>query len=799
MQKRADLHLHTRHSARATDWLMRKVDFPASCSDPLVLYNGLRAAGFEFVTFTDHDTIDGCLEIAGRPGAFISEEITAFFPEDDVKVHVLAWGISEAQHEEIQSLRRNIYDLAAWLKRENVAHAVAHPFWPVDERLSLAHWQKLVLLFRHFETVNGLRDALLGQTAEFALSRLTPELIAQFASEQGIEPLWEEPWRKVFTGGSDDRGGIFPGRAWTQVDDVRTPEEFVSAVREGRCAPGGQGGGPLLMAHSLYSVIFEFAQERLTKGAQKPAAALLEKMAGRFMEGKDPTRFTLSEKLGFLAQGIATGKIWEVALPGNASLWKELADAVGKPGMRNAIEKATAGVTEPERRAFITANLLVNQLAFRFFSQFIAQLQAGRLIESLQFVSSLVPLALGLAPYFYAFRSPGRAELRPLCEALCGEIPDALRNRKRAWFTDTLEDVNGVSTTIRKMAAAARDEGFDLAVATSRGEVAPAEIPIVNFRPVGEFELPEYELQKLSFPPVLEIIDYIQREGFTEIIISTPGPVGLCALLAAKILGLKTSGIYHTDFPQYVRILTDDSWMETLTWNYMRWFYEQMDVVFVNSEDYRRALEARGIPASRIHILPRGLDTELFTPRRRDENFWPSRGLAPGEIGLLYAGRVSKEKKLDLFAAAVRKLCADGMPVRALVVGHGPYAEEWKKKFPEAIFTGYLRGEELATAYASADVFVFPSTTDTFGNVIIEAQASGLPCVVSDQGGPRELVEDGVDGLITRGGDLASLCAATGKICGDAGLRRSMGEAARRRVENRSWPNAARRFWEISA
>jgi glycosyltransferase involved in cell wall biosynthesis len=799
MGKRADLHLHTRHSSRATDWLLRKVDFPASCSDPRTLHRELKRQGFDFVTFTDHDTIEGCLEIAGEPGVFLSEEITASFPEDDVKVHVLAWGITEAQHAAIQSLRRNIYHLAAWLKEENVAHAVAHPFWPVDVRLSVDHWQRLVLLFRHFETVNGLRDPLLGETAEFALSRLTPDRIARFADERGLEPLWDEPWRKVFTGGSDDRGGIYFGRAWTEVDDAGNAEEFLSALREGRCRPGGTGGGPLLMAHSLYSVIFEFAQDRLARNSQKPAAALLEKMAGRFMEGKDPTRFTLSEKLGFLAQGIATGKIWEVALPGNASLWKELADAVGKPGMRSAIEGATAGVTEPERRAFLTANLLVNQLAFRLFSQFITQLRSGRVIESLQFVSSLVPLALGLAPYFYAFRSPGRAELQPLCEGTCGEIPPALQNRKRAWFTDTLEDVNGVSTTIRRMTAAARAEGFDLTVLTSRGEVAESDIPIVNFRPVGEFELPEYELQKLSFPPVLEIIDHIQREGYTEIIISTPGPVGLCALFAARLLGLKTSGIYHTDFPQYVRILTDDSWMETLTWNFMQWFYEQMDVVFVNSGDYRRALEARGIAASRIHILPRGLDTVLFTPERRDPEFWRSRGLREGEIGLLYAGRVSKEKKLDLFASIIRKLKAEGLPVRGLVVGHGPYAGEMQESFPEAIFTGYLSGAELAAAYASADVFVFPSTTDTFGNVILEAQASGLPCVVSDQGGPRELVEDGVDGFVTRGGDEAGLCTAVRCLCTDQVLRQRMGEAARRRVEDRSWPLAARKFWAVSA
>lgn len=798
MEKRADLHLHTRYSARATDWLLRKVDFPASCSDPGELYRALRKKGFDFVTFTDHDTIDGCLEIAGEPGVFISEEVTAFFPEDDVKVHLLTWGITEAQHGEIQALRHNIYDLARWLRQEGIAHAVAHPFWPVDERLSFAHWERLVLLFRHFETVNGLRDPLLGQTAEFALSRLTPEHIARFAEERGMEPLWDEPWKKVFTGGSDDKGGIYHGRAWTEAPGGTTAE-YLDSLRGGRCRPGGQGGGPLIMAHSLYSVIFTFVGGRLSKNSQKPAAALLEKMAGRFMEGKDPTRFTLSEKLGFLAQGIATGKIWEVALPGNASLWKELADAVGKPGMRSAIEKCTEGVKEPERRAFLTANLLVNQLAFRFFSQFIVQLRAGRVIESLQFISSIVPLALGLAPYFYAFRLPGRAELRPMCEGTCGEIPENLRNRRRAWFTDTLEDVNGVSTTIRKMAAAARGEGFDLVVATSRGAVEPSAIPVKNFKPVGEFELPEYELQKLSFPPVLEIIDWLQREGFTEVIISTPGPVGLCALLAAKILGIKTTGIYHTDFPQYVRILTEDSWMETLTWNFMKWFYEQMDVVYVNSASYRKALEARGIPAERIHILPRGLDTGLFARERRDAEFWKTRGLREGELGLLYTGRVSKEKKLDLFVAIVRRLRAEGLPVRGLIVGHGPHSPELEAQFPEGIFTGYLGGTELAAAYASADVFVFPSTTDTFGNVILEAQASGLPCVVSDQGGPRDLVADGEDGFITRGGDLEALCGAVRRICTDENLRRAMGAAARRRVEDRSWPVAARKFWELSA
>jgi len=126
----------------------------------------------------------------------------------------------------------------------------------------------------------------------------------------------------------------------------------------------------------------------------------------------------------------------------------------------------------------------------------------------------------------------------------------------------------------------------------------------------------------LSFPPVLQMLDYIQREKFTEIIISTPGPVGLTALLAAKMLNLQTSGIYHTDFPQYVRILTEDSFLESLAWGYMHWFYGQLDTVFVNSEEYRQSWIKRGFDSAKLKILPRGLDIELFTPARREPAFW---------------------------------------------------------------------------------------------------------------------------------------------------------------------------------
>ena len=152
-----------------------------------------------------------------------------------------------------------------------------------------------------------------------------------------------------------------------------------------------------------------------------------------------------------------------------------------------------------------------------------------------------------------------------------------------------------------------------------------------------------------------------------------------------------------------------------------------------------------------------------------------------------------------MMAAAFSQLRESGCPVELYVVGSGPYADTLAELLPDAVFTGYLAGEELATAYASADIFVFPSTTDTFGNVIIEAQASGLPVVVSDLGGPKELVEHRVNGLITKAHNIRDFGSALQMLVADAALRRKMSAAARESVMDRSWPTAFRRFWAASA
>ncbi len=793
---RCDLHLHSKFSDRSEDWLFRRLDFPDSFSDPIELHGKAKAAGMDFVTLTDHDTIDGCLALGQFGDTFISEQVTTYFPQDPCKINLLVWGLTETQHAEISKLRENIFELQAFLQNAPIAHAVAHPLYSINGKLSTSHLERLILLFRHFEGINGLRDTLLSDLTRHILGQLTPEKIDAFAERHNLAPTHPEPWKKILVGGSDDHGGIFVGSAFTETPAAKTPNEFLEHLRAGRCTAHGEGGTPLALSHGFYNTLSAFIQDRFTEKLG-PSAGLVEKMFSRFMEGRDPTEFTLREKAGFVTQGILSGKIFDLAKPGNISLWRELSGYFAQPEVKARLARGTAEIAEPERRTFIMANAACEQLAFRFFEKFMQQLNAGNVIESIQALAGIAPILVVLAPYIYAFHSqaPSRRWLREVCRDFTGAIPPVLQNNKRAWFTDTLEDVNGVSTTIRKMAAEARDSGRDLVVVTSRGELTIDGLPIKNFKPIGEFELPEYELQKLSFPPILQMLDYIQRENFSEVVISTPGPIGLTALLAAKMLNLETSGIYHTDFPQYIRILTEDSFLESLAWKYMHWFYGQLDTIFVNSEQYRQSWIDRGIDPAKLKILPRGLDTQLFTPARGEANFWEQFGSDGNGVRLLYVGRISKEKDLDVLVQAFRKLRDEKVPVQLSLVGHGPYSEALSEQLPDACFTGYLTGEALARAYASSDIFVFPSTTDTFGIVIIEAQAAGLPVIVSDEGGPKELVSDGVNGLVTKSRDAVDFAQAVRRLAEDEPLRRKMSAAARRSVADRSWPSAFQKFW----
>src|SRR5258708_28593584 len=186
MAAKVDLHLPSRFSDRSVEWMFRRFEFPDSYSDPRSLYRRVREKGMSLVTFPDHNRIDGCLEIADQPDTFVSCEVTAEFPEDQVAVHILVWNITELEHREIQQIRRNLYELQAYLANPRIVHAIAHPFYDKDRRLTSDHVQKLVLLLQHFEGCHERVDSFVLEVARVVLRSLPPELIEKFADRQKL-------------------------------------------------------------------------------------------------------------------------------------------------------------------------------------------------------------------------------------------------------------------------------------------------------------------------------------------------------------------------------------------------------------------------------------------------------------------------------------------------------------------------------------------------------------------------------------------------------------------------------------
>jgi glycosyltransferase involved in cell wall biosynthesis len=791
---RIDLQLHSRFSDRPSEWIFRRLGMPQSYSEPEALYKKLDAAGMTHKTITDHNRIDGCRALAHHPDVFLSEEVTTYFP-DGCKIHLLVWHLNEVQHEEIQNLRPSIYELAAYLRQQRLPHGVAHPLVNINGLLTVEHVEKLVLLFRCFEARNGNREPLAQEVLRRCLQGLTPAKISELANRHGVEPTHPEAHRKVFFASSDDHSGVHPGVTYTEVPEAAGIHEFFAGLMAGRATLHGPEGDPLTFSSSLYTTVFSFTRDRIKQGAPV-GASLLGKMAERFLAGQNPTAFSFAERFEHVYESIRTGQALDFVKPGELTFMREVGAFLSDPKLKQALDRIIAREPNAQRRSFGMASYVTNELSYRLITQLQRRLGKGSLIEAFQSFTGLLPVGASVLPYLVAFgqQAPDRPLLTHVARRFTGTVPQPLRNEKRAWFTDTLEDVNGVARTIRAMVQAARHAGADLTVVTSRPKVTITDIPIKNFPPVGEFEIPEYELQKLSFPPFLDILDYVQRERFTEIIISTPGPIGLCALGCAKLLGLRTSGIYHTDFPQYARFLSDDAFMESMVWNYMQWFYGQVDLLYVNSEFYRRCWIDRGVMPEKLRIFPRGLDTELFNPERRDADFWRSRG-AKGPV-LLYVGRVSKEKDLN-FLAEIMPGLRERVPAFTLaIVGEGPYRSELEALLPDAIFTGILTGRELGVAYASADLFVFPSTTDTYGNVVVEAMAAGLPVAVSDVGGPRELVRNSQMGRVLPARQAPAWIDGLAEMLADLPPADERKTIARQAGGERQWARAFATFWE---
>ena len=270
---RADLHVHSRHSDTSGNAGIRALRSAESFTDPVELYHAQRARGMDFVTITDHNTLAGSLAIAHLPGTFLSTEIDSWFPEDGVRVHVVALGIDEATFATANAARENVHDLVAVLREAKVAHYLAHPLFDMSGKLTPETVERMLLLFNVLEGRNGARTSRSNGLLRAIAAGLTPEQLEAMAERQGIEPYGETPWRKGLTGGSDDHSGLFSASAFTVADGDGTTAGFLRAVAAGDCDHGGADGDARLLAHSIYAASFWKIREILRLDDRRSTSA----------------------------------------------------------------------------------------------------------------------------------------------------------------------------------------------------------------------------------------------------------------------------------------------------------------------------------------------------------------------------------------------------------------------------------------------------------------------------------------------------------------------------------------------
>ena len=345
-----------------------------------------------------------------------------------------------------------------------------------------------------------------------------------------------------------------------------------------------------------------------------------------------------------------------------------------------------------------------------------------------------------------------------------------------ALVTDTCApQVNGVSTVLRRMAAALIDARHAVALV---GPEYPGEMPDEeDTLRVPSMAFPPYPAIRLSLPAFGRVARFLDRFRPDLVHVATEGPLGLAGRRYARRRRVPLVTSYHTDFPRYCRHYGVPT-LEPIVWRFLTWFHRPAALTHTPGEQVRSALVSHGL--TRVAVWGRGVDTRRFHHERRDLRLRRRLGIADGEIAVLHVGRLAAEKNLDTLVSAwttAREMI--GPRVRFVLAGDGPLGARLSAAMPWVIRFGFLELPLLATLYASCDLCVLPSATETCGLVALEAMASGLPVVAADAGGFRESVLQGRTGILISPQDSAGFAGAIGRLAQNAPLRRRMGAEAR--------------------
>lgn len=553
---RVDMHVHSRYSARPSEWFLQRLGTRESYTRPEQIYAEARRQGMDFVTVTDHNEIAASVMLRElHPDTvFTGLEATTYFPENGCKVHVLVYGLSERQFDEINTLRTDIYQLRDYLREQDLAHAVAHATYSINGRLSADMLEKLILLFDCFEGINGSRGRRGNQTIMDVLAALTPERIENLTRRHGIAPFSLTPWIKGIIGGTDDHSGLFIGRTFT-CGEGDTPQAFLDSLKRRQTTPDGRHNDYRGLAFALYKIAYDFSQSQNC--------------------GVSPSLFSSVHELIFerkslrLKNRLMVHKIRHSGKNGDnvlQHLLVELIDAVQARG--------DLGIDDKLNLLYEKITDVGDWMFCRLMDDVEKHVRSGDVIGLLKRLVGSIPGVFLSVPFFTTLDL--LHESRELLEELSHRfaLPGSAGPRRILWFTDTDADARQCRI-LWDGYRQARDLGDgELMVVTCSAD-APGENGHLALPAVYTHETTIVAGGTLRVPSLLASIRLISQAEPDHLVLATPGPVGLLGLLVSRLLHVPAGALGNGAGAGYFQLSPDTGDdAARLIDGYVRWFTE---------------------------------------------------------------------------------------------------------------------------------------------------------------------------------------------------------------------------------
>jgi len=799
-----DLHCHDLNSDVPDELWGRILGLPETWLKTKKLVKRLKKNDCDVITVTNHNNARSCWDLKAKgQDVLVAAEFTCYFPEYELFVHVLTYGFSREQEKVLNAKRQNIYEFLRYTATQDIPTILPHPlyFYTRNEKIDLALFEKMAVMFQRFEVLNGQRDLWQSVLTLNWAQDLTAEKIIGYAKKHDLDPaeFAVDPYQpKILTGGSDDHMGVFAGECGSYLyienlqQRLQTEEPSamaLEAIRKGNIAPFGHVSENQKLNIALLDYFSQIATKIEDPGllrilfhrgevVDKVSCFILSNLLLEMKKHKNTRKF-----FNFIhdaLQGKKPSKLIKWKIPKDykfcISYLEQIADSKKK-----SPEEFVATVNRSVAEMFTELNkLMISRLKktslvskkgklksfsteeitrkFEIPSQLTALIYGSsqkrsnmtginfnQLLDNLSFPSLISIILMGSTLASTRLLYQNRQFLNDFSDHI-----DKNPHHKRAlYLTDTLRDKNGVSSSLAgKLREIQRmDYPVDFLICH---EDAPDEPHLHVVKPLTTFTAAEFGEQEFRIPDLLQIARIFYEGGYDRIVCSTEGPMAVVSLFIKHMFNVPCYFFMHTDWLDFIKHTTDLTHHERdRIRRALRVFYRQYNGLFVLNTDHKNWLTSHEMQLEPEKVLLTAHHTQPRDPSVTAVDKTTLFADATENTPILFiACRLSKEKGIFDLPTIIQQARQSIPDLKIVIAGSGPAKEELQGQLPDALFLGWVDKKRIAEFYLGLDLFIFPSRFDTFGNVILESFVYGMPVLAYNCKGPKDIIEHNANGYL---------------------------------------------------